>query len=96
MLLVIKINKMFLVIKIKEIIDCFNIEGSEYKGILFNNKFIDGIINDNSIGIEEIKEKDYLNGILLYKDNLIQFDIIYFEIDWTLYHLNSLNSCHNQ
>ena len=55
----------------EEIIDCFNIEGSEYKGILFNNNFIDGIINDNSIGIEEIKEKDYLNGILLYKDNCL-------------------------
>ena len=55
----------------EEIINCFNIEGSEYKGILFNNKFIDEIINDNSIEIEEIKEKDYLNGILFYKDNCL-------------------------
>jgi hypothetical protein len=55
----------------KDIIDSFNIEGSDYNGILFNEKFIDSISSDSSIGIEEIKEKDYLNGILLYKDNIL-------------------------
>ena len=54
-----------------EKIDCFNIEGSDYKGILFNEKFIDSITSNTNIGIEDIKEKDYLNGILLYKDNIL-------------------------
>ena len=53
------------------IIDSFNIEGTDYNGILFNEKFIDSISSNSSIGIEEIKEKDYLNGILLYKDNIL-------------------------
>ena len=55
----------------KEKIDCFNIEGSEYKGILFNENFIDSITSNTNIGIDDIKEKDYLNGILLYKDNIL-------------------------
>ena len=54
-----------------KIIDCFDIEGSEYNGILFNEKFIDGINNNTNIKIEEIKEKDYLNGVLFYKDNIL-------------------------
>ena len=53
------------------IIDSYNIEGTDYNGILFNEKFIDSISSNSSIGIEEIKEKDYLNGILLYKDNIL-------------------------
>ena len=53
------------------IIDSFNIEGTDYNGILFNEKFIDSISSNSSIGTEEIKEKDYLNGILLYKDNIL-------------------------
>ena len=53
------------------IIDSFNIEGTDYNGILFNEKFLDSISSNSSIGIEEIKEKDYLNGILLYKDNIL-------------------------
>ena len=52
-------------------IDSFNIEGTDYNGILFNEKFIDNISCNSNIGIEEIKEKDYLNGILLYKDNIL-------------------------
>ena len=55
----------------EEKIDCFDIEGSEYKGILFNENFIDSITSNTNIGIEDIKEKDYLNGILLYKDNIL-------------------------
>lgn len=55
----------------EEKIDCFNIEGSEYKGILFNENFIDSITSNTNIGIDDIKEKDYLNGILLYKDNIL-------------------------
>ena len=54
-----------------ELIDCFNIEGNEYNGILFNEKFIDGMNNNTNINIEEIKEKDYLNGVLFYKDNVL-------------------------
>ena len=54
-----------------KIIDCFDIEGSEYNGILFNEKFIDEINNNTNIKIEEIKEKDYLNGVLFYKDNIL-------------------------
>ena len=54
-----------------EIIDCFNIKGSEYNGILFNENFIDSISSNSNIGIDDIKEKDYLNGILLYKDNVL-------------------------
>ena len=54
-----------------ELIDCFNIEGNEYNGILFNEKFIDGINNNTNINIEEVKEKDYLNGVLFYKDNVL-------------------------
>ena len=54
-----------------KIIDCFDLEGSEYNGILFNEKFIDGINNNTNIKIEEIKEKDYLNGVLFYKDNIL-------------------------
>ena len=53
------------------IIDSFNIEGTDYNGILFNEKFIDSISSNSSLDIEEIKEKDYLNGILLYKDNIL-------------------------
>ena len=52
-------------------INCFNIEGTEYNGILFNENFIDSISSNTNIGIEDIKEKDYLNGILLYKDNIL-------------------------
>ena len=55
----------------EEIINCFNIEGSDYNGILFNEKFIDSICLNTNIGIEDITEKDYLNGILLYKDNIL-------------------------
>ena len=54
-----------------ERIDCFNIDGSDYKGIIFNEKFIDSITSNTNIGIEDIKEKDYLNGILIYKDNIL-------------------------
>ena len=54
----------------KEIINCFSIEGN-YNGILFNEKFIDSISSNTNIGIEDIKEKDYLNGILLYKNNVL-------------------------
>ena len=52
-------------------INCFNIEGTDYNGILFNENFIDSISSNTNIGIEDIKEKDYLNGILLYKDNIL-------------------------
>ena len=55
----------------EEKIDCFNVEGSEYKGILFNENFIDSITSNTNMGIDDIKEKDYLNGILLYKDNIL-------------------------
>jgi hypothetical protein len=55
----------------KTIINCFNIEGSDYNGILFNEDFIDSISSNINIGIEDIKEKDYLNGILLYKNNIL-------------------------
>ena len=55
----------------KNIIDSFNIEGTDYNGILFNEKFIDSISSNSNVDIEEIKEKDYLNGILLYKDNIL-------------------------
>ena len=55
----------------KEIINCFKIEGSEYNGILFNENFIDSISSNSNIGIDDLKEKDYLNGILLYKDNVL-------------------------
>ena len=55
----------------QEKIDCFNIEGSDYTGILFNENFIDSITSNTNLGIEDIQEKDYLNGILLYKDNLL-------------------------
>ena len=54
-----------------KVIDCFDIEGSEYKGILFNEKFVDGINNTTSIAIDDIKEKDYFNGVLFYKDNVL-------------------------
>ena len=57
--------------KKEEIIDCLNIEGKYYEGILFNEKFIDSITSNTNIGIEDIKEKDYLNGILIYKDNIL-------------------------
>ena len=55
----------------KSNINCFNIEGSDYNGILFNEDFIDSISSNINIGIEDIKEKDYLNGILLYKNNIL-------------------------
>ena len=54
-----------------EKINCFNIEGIDYNGILFNEDFIDSISSNTDIGIEDIKEKDYLNGILLYKNNIL-------------------------
>ena len=54
-----------------EKIDCLNIEGSGYHGILFNEKFIDSIISNTNVGTEEIKEKDYFNGILIYKDDIL-------------------------
>ena len=57
--------------KVNETIDCFDIEGGEYTGILFNEKFIDSINNNTNIFIEEIKEKNYFNGVLLYKDNVL-------------------------
>ena len=55
----------------KEKIDCLNIEGSDYEGILFNEKFIDSITSNTNIGVEDIKEKDYLNGVLIYKENIL-------------------------
>ena len=55
----------------KEKIDCLNIEGSDYKGILFNENFIDSITSNTNIGVEDIKEKDYFNGILIYKDGIL-------------------------
>ena len=54
-----------------EKIDCLNIDGNDYNGILFNEKFIDSITSNTNIGVEDIKEKDYLNGILIYKDNIL-------------------------
>ena len=54
-----------------EKIDCINIDGSDYEGILFNENFIDSITSNTNIGVEDIKEKDYLNGILIYKDNIL-------------------------
>ena len=54
-----------------EKINSFNIEGIDYNGILFNEDFIDSIYSNTDIGIEDIKEKDYLNGILLYKNNIL-------------------------
>ena len=55
----------------KEKIDCLNIEGTDYEGILFNENFIDSITSNTNIGVEDIKEKDYLNGILIYKENIL-------------------------
>ena len=55
----------------KEKIDCLNIEGVDYEGILFNENFIDSITSNTNIGVEDIKEKDYLNGILIYKENIL-------------------------
>ena len=52
-------------------IDCFNIDGAEYNGILFNENYIDSISSSTNMEIDDIKEKDYLNGILLYKDNIL-------------------------
>ena len=57
-----------------EKINCLNIEGKEgigYQGILFNENFIDSITSNTNIGVEDIKEKDYLNGILIYKDGIL-------------------------
>ena len=54
-----------------EKIDCLNIEGSDYQGILFNENFIDSITSNTNIGVEDIKEKDYFNGILIYKDGIL-------------------------
>ena len=45
----------------KEKIDCLNIEGTDYEGILFNENFIDSITSNTNIGVEDIKEKDYFN-----------------------------------
>ena len=55
----------------KDKIDCLNIEGMDYEGILFNENFIDSITSNTNIGVEDIKEKDYLNGILIYKENIL-------------------------
>ena len=45
----------------KDKIDCLNIDGMDYEGILFNENFIDSITSNTNIGVEDIKEKDYLN-----------------------------------
>ena len=55
----------------KDKIDCINIDGTDYEGILFNENFIDSITSNTNIGVEDIKEKDYLNGILIYKENIL-------------------------
>ena len=55
----------------KDTIDCLNIDGMDYEGILFNENFIDSITSNTNIGVEDIKEKDYLNGILIYKENIL-------------------------
>ena len=55
----------------KDKIDCLNIEGMDYEGILFNENFIDSITSNTNIGVEDIKEKDFLNGILIYKENIL-------------------------
>ena len=55
----------------KDKIDCLNIEGSEYQGILFNENFIDSITSNTNIGVDDLKEKDYFNGVLIYKDNTL-------------------------
>ena len=55
----------------EENFDCFNINGEDYKGILFNEKFVNGITENTNRDVEDIKEKDYFNGILLYKENYL-------------------------
>ena len=55
----------------EEKFDCFNINGEDYKGILFNEKFVNGITENTNRDVEDIKEKDYFNGILLYKENYL-------------------------
>ena len=55
----------------KDKIDCLNIDGMDYEGILFNENFIDSITSNTNIGVEDIKEKDFLNGILIYKENIL-------------------------
>ena len=55
----------------EEIIDCFYLDSKTYNGLLFNEKFIDSITSNNNMGVDDIKEKDYLNGVLLYKNNIL-------------------------
>ena len=50
-----------------EKINCFDIEGAEYNGILFNYKYLEDYKDDNDDIIHNIKDND-INGILLYSD----------------------------
>lgn len=54
-----------------EKIDCFYIGGEQYKGILFNSHFIDSVSKDSNSDVEDIKSKDYFNGVLLYRGNTL-------------------------
>ena len=52
-------------------IDCLYIGGEQYKGILFNSHFIDSVSKDSNSDVEDIKSKDYFNGVLLYRGNTL-------------------------
>ena len=54
----------------KEKINCFYIEGDEYKGILFNEEFLNSLGQNPINNVDDLLDKDdYFNGILIYREN---------------------------
>ena len=47
----------------------FYINGEQYKGVIFNEAFLDNIIGSSLCDIEDIKSKNYFNGVLIYRGN---------------------------
>jgi hypothetical protein len=50
--------------------NCIYIEGEEYKGILFNEEFLNSLGQNPIYNVDDLLDKDdYFNGILIYREN---------------------------
>ena len=50
--------------------NCILIEGEEYKGILFNEEFLNSLGQNPINNVDDLLDKDdYFNGILIYREN---------------------------
>jgi hypothetical protein len=53
-------------------VNCFNIEGENYKGIMFNKEYVMQLGNELISDTEDIKDCErFFNGVLVYKENVL-------------------------